>query len=132
MRRAGPGFRTIAVVGAAALLSSCSPPEIRMVVTRAEGRLEVALAQDWGIIMSDEQIPCVDEIGLYRSQARERAQAVWLIEAEADLQCVDLPVLTVGEVPRGWRQVVPLSAVRGRTYTLTAQGIGSGETQLTF
>ena len=92
----------------------------------------MALSQDWGLVFSDRQTPCVEEIGLYEPQTYEPADAVWLIKVEGDVQCLDLAAFTVGEVPKGWRQLVPLSAGRGRTYALRADGIGWGETNLTF
>lgn len=124
--------KRLMVIGLLALLSSCSPPPIDVSVDRVDGRLRFTLSQDWGFLFSDRQTPCLRELGLYKPGSYDRQEAVWLIEAKGDVQCLDLASVVVGEVPGGWRQVVGFSPVRGRTYTLRAQGIGWGETSVSL
>jgi len=124
--------KRIFVLGALVLLSSCSPPDIDISVEIAAGRVHLKLSQDWGVILSDEQTPCVREIGLHEPNNYERDRAAWLIEAKDDVQCLDLASVHVGDIPTGWQQVVPLSAVRGRTYVVRAEGIGWGEARIKF
>ena len=114
------------------LVSSCSPPDIDISVERVGGRILLRLSQDWGLIFSDNEVPCVREVGLYEPETDDRDEAVWLIEAKGDTQCLDLASVAVGEVPNGWQEVVPLSAVSGRTYTVRTYGIGWGETNVSF
>lgn len=92
----------------------------------------VRLSQDWGIIFSDRQVPCVREVGLHEPETYDRFKAVWLIESKGDVQCLDLASVTVGKVPPGWQEVVRLSASSGRVYTIRANGIGWGETNVRF
>ena len=68
------------------------------------------LSQDWGLIFSDNEVPCVREVGLHEPETDDRDEAVWLIEAKGDT----------------------LSAVSGRTYTVRTYGIGWGETNVRF
>jgi hypothetical protein len=127
-----PIAKCILIVGAVGCLSSCSPPEINISVESDAEHLDLKLSQDWGIIFSDRRAPCVREIGLHEPKTYERDSALWLIEAKGDVQCLDLASVRVGEVPKGWQQVVPLSAMRGQTYTARVQGIGWGETEIRF
>jgi hypothetical protein len=120
------------IVGATALLSSCSPPGIDITVEKVGERILVHLSQDWGLIFSDREVPCVREVGLYEPESYDREKAAWLIEAKGDVQCLDLASVAVGEVPKCWQEVTPLTAVSGRTYTIRASGIGWGETNLRF
>jgi hypothetical protein len=124
--------KCIFILGALGLLSSCSPPDIHISIENAAGRLHLKLSQDWGLIFSDKQTPCVREVGLHEPESYERDRAAWLIEAQGDVQCLDLASVRVGDTPAGWRQVVPLSAVRGRAYTIRARGIGWGEARIRF
>lgn len=124
--------RRLCLAAALALLSSCSPPPIEISVEKVDGRLHLTLLQDWGFVFPDRKAPCVREIGLHEPETYDRDHAAWLIEAEGDVQCLGLASLVLGEAPKGWRQVAPLSAVRGRTYTVRAQGIGWGETRIRF
>ena len=90
------------------------------------------LSQDWGLIFSDRKVPCVREVRLHEPESYDRENAVWLIEAKGDVQCLDLASVIVGEVPRGWQEGVRLTAVRGRTYTIEAHGIGWGQAVVRF
>jgi hypothetical protein len=118
--------------GAIALLSSCQPPDIKISAEKVGGRTLLHLTQDWGFIISDRKAPCVREVGLYEPETYDRDKAAWLIEAGGDVQCLHLGSLVVGEVPKGWNEVARLSAVTGRTYTVSAQGIGSGEINIRY
>ncbi|HET6943552.1 MAG TPA: hypothetical protein VFH89_15480 [Sphingomicrobium sp.] len=120
------------IVGAMALLSSCSPPVIDIAVEKVDGRMLLRLSQDWGLIFSNREIPCVREVGLHEPETYDREKAAWLIEAKGDVQCLDLASVVVGEVPKGWQEVVRLTAVSGRTYAIRAHGIGWGETNVRF
>lgn len=122
----------ILVLGALGLLSSCSPPDIEIFVENVAGRLHLKLSQDWGSILSDRQTPCVREVGLHEPKTYERVRAVWLIEAKGDVQCLNLASVRVGDIPAGWQQVVPLSAVRGRIYAVRVTSIGWGEASIKF
>jgi hypothetical protein len=124
--------KRLPILGALVLLSSCSPPDIDISASKVGGRLLLTLSQDWGLIFSDEQTPCVREVGLFEPKTDDRDHAAWLIEAKGEVQCRDLASVVVGEVPDGWQQVAPLSAVQGRTYTVTAFGIGNGNTDIRF
>lgn len=124
--------KLLAIIGAMTLLSSCSPPDIAIAVERGGGRMLLRLSQDWGIIFSDRQVPCVRRIGLHEPGTYDGAKSAWLIETKGDVQCLDLASVTVGKVPTGWQEVVRLSAKKGRVYTIRAQGIGWGETNVTF
>jgi hypothetical protein len=118
--------------GALVLLSSCSPPEINISAENVGGRTILHLSQDWGFVISDRKAPCVREVGLYHPGTYDRDRAVWLIDAEGDVQCLHLASLVVGEVPSGWQETVRLSAVSGRDYTVRAQGIGWGEVNIRY
>jgi hypothetical protein len=116
-----------------ALLSSCSPPNIDITVETIGGRMLLRLSQDWGVIFSKRVVPCVREIGLHEPDTLyDLEKAVWLIEVKGDVQCLDLAAVRVGRVPKGWQEVVPLTAVSGRTYTIKASGIGWGEASVRF
>lgn len=112
------------------LLSSCSPPDIEISVENTTRGVQLNLSQDWGLIFSDNQIPCIREIGLFEPTAYERNRAIWLIEAEGDVQCLNLASVRVGDIPTGWRQVIPLSLINGKTYIVRANGIGMGEARI--
>ena len=120
------------VLVALGLLSSCSPPDIDISVENTDQGIQLKLSQDWGLIFSDNQAPCVREIGLYEPTTYERNRAAWLIETKGDVQCLDLTSVRVGDIPAGWQQVVPLSSIRGRTYAVRVNGIGMGEASITF
>lgn len=120
------------VLVALGLLSSCSPPDIDISVENTDQGIQLKLSQDWGLIFSDNQVPCVREIGLYEPTTYERNRAAWLIETKGDVQCLDLTSVRVGDIPAGWQQVVPLSSIRGRTYAVRVNGIGMGEASITF
>ena len=120
------------VLVALGLLSSCSPPDIDVSVENTNQGIQLKLSQDWGLIFSDNQAPCVREIGLYEPTTYERNRAAWLIETKGDVQCLDLTSVRVGDIPAGWQQVVPLSSIRGRTYAVRVNGIGMGEASIKF
>lgn len=120
------------VLVALGLLSSCSPPDIDISVESTARGVQLKLSQDWGLIFSDNQIPCVREIGLYEPTTYERNRAAWFIEAKGDVQCLKLASVRVGGIPTGWQQVVPLSSIRGRTYAVRVNGIGIGEASIKF
>lgn len=124
--------KLLSMIGALALLSSCSPPEIDVAVQKSGGRLLLRLSQDWGVIFSDKRMPCVREIGLYERDSYDRSKAAWLIETKGEVQCLDLASVMIGEVPPDWQEVVRLSANRRTVYTIRAHGIGSGETNVRF
>ena len=125
-------LRPLLLVGAAALLSSCSPPPIDILVERAGGRLLLRLSQDWGLIFSSKRVPCVSEISIHTPDVYDRSKAAWVIEPNKTVQCLDLASVTVGTVPDGWTEVVPLTARSGQTYTVEAYGIGSGRIDVRF
>lgn len=122
--------KLLSMIGVMALLSSCSPPDIDIAVEQVGGRMLLRLSQDWGIVFSDRQVPCVREVGLHEPETYDPSKAVWLIEAKGEVQCLDLASVTVGTVPTGWQEVVRLSASSGRVYTIRAHGIGWGETNV--
>ena len=61
-----------------------------------------------------------------------RNAAAWLIEAQGDVQCLDLAAFAIGDTPKGFVQTVPFKAVGGETYTLRVGGIGWGEANVTL
>ncbi|OAH40694.1 hypothetical protein AX777_22835 [Sphingobium yanoikuyae] len=124
--------KLLSVIGAMALLSSCSPPPIDIAVEKMDGRMILRLSQNWGIIFSDRRVPCVREVGLYEPENHDRSKAAWLIEVKSDIQCLNLASVTVGKLPTGWQEVVRLSASGGRVYTIRAHGIGWGKTNAKF
>ncbi|PZU63169.1 hypothetical protein [Sphingobium sp.] len=124
--------KLLSIIGAMTLLSSCSPPPIDIAVERIDGRMLLRLSQDWGMIFSDKQVPCVREVGLYEPEHYDRSKAAWLIEVRGDVQCLDLASVTVGKLPKGWQEVVRLSTSGGLVYTIRAHGIGWGETNARF
>ncbi|WP_205479811.1 hypothetical protein [Sphingomonas arenae] len=126
------GFRALFLLSAAALLSSCSPPPIDIVVEKVGERLLLRLSQDWGVIFSSKQVPCVGEISIHTPEVYDRSKAAWAIEPDKTIQCLDLASVTVGVVPDRWKEVVPLTVESGRTYTVEAYGIGSGRTDVRF
>lgn len=73
------------ILGALALLSSCSPPNIDISVEKVGGRLRLTLSQEWGFVFRDEQIPCIREVGLHEPETYDRDHAGWLIEAKGDV-----------------------------------------------
>lgn len=120
------------IVLAAALVASCSPPKIDVTAQRVGDRIRVTLSQDWGLIFSRNRTPCVREAGLYVSGTYGRNAAAWLIEAQGDVQCLDLAAFAIGDTPKGFVQTVPFKAVGGETYTLRVGGIGWGEANVTL
>lgn len=122
----------ILMIGAMGVLSSCTPPNIDIFVEKDAGQLHLTLSQDWGLVFSDKQTPCVREIALHDPKNLERNSAAWLIQTKGDVQCLDLARVRVGDVPKGWQQLIPISAVRGRTYSVKVQGIGWGEADISF
>ena len=120
------------LVGAVALLSSCSPPGIDIAFERVGGRLLLRLSQNWGLILSDRRVPCVYRVSIHKPEVHEKDKAAWVIEAEGDVQCIKLESVTVGEVPKGWREVVPLTVAKGQTYTVEGWGIGEGRRNVRF
>lgn len=125
-------IKLLSITGAMTLLSSCSPPPIDIAVERIDGRILLRFSQDWGMIFIDRQVPCVREVWLHEPENYDRSKAAWLIKAKGDVQCLDLSSVTVGRLPTGWQEVVRLSAKDGRAYTISAHGIGWGETNTRF
>lgn len=124
--------KLLSMTGAMALLSSCSPPVIDITVERIDDRVVIGLSQDWGMIFSDKETPCVREVGLHEPETYDRSKSVWLIEAKGDVQCLDLASVTVGKVPEGWQEMVRLSIKSGRAYIVRVDGIGWGESNVRF
>ena len=120
------------IVPLAALVGSCEPPDIDVAVQRFGTQVRVSLSQDWGFIFSRKRTPCVREAGLYVPGTYGRNAAAWLIEAQGDVQCLDLASFTIGATPKGFAQTVPLGTVSGETYTLRVGGIGWGEANVTL
>ena len=124
--------RLVLTVAAFAPLSSCSPPPIDIAAERDGDRLRLTLSQRRGFIFGGSRAPCVREIALHESETADRDHPRWQIVTTGGVQCLELQSVALGEVPGGWQETVPLSAVRGRTYTVAATGIGSGEILISF
>lgn len=100
-------LRNSVVIAATFMLASCTPPEIEIAVSRVGGHLIISLTQDWGLIFSRKETPCIGLITLYEGNfAADRS--AWRVEAK-DEQCVDLRGFTLGQVPSGFVSVVPLA-----------------------
>ena len=117
---------------ATAILSSCEPPKIQVVVGRVGGNLRANFFQDFGILFSRRRSPCVGEVGLYSPGTYTVPDALWLVEANGKENCIDLGSVIIGKVPRGFRQVVPFKAHTGGHYTLRVHGEGYGSADLTL
>ena len=105
---------------------------IDIAVKQSGGRTVLGFSQDWGVIFRKREVPCLRHVGLYETGEDRKARYVWSIEVDGDVQCVDLPTIEIGVVPKGWREVDPLKAVAGKTYFAEVFGIGWGETRVTF
>ena len=106
-----------------------------MSVERSGDRAYLRFSQDWGLVFSRREIPCIKRISLQEADtynADPLADAVWSIEAAGDVQCLDIGAVEIGAVPKGWEELVPLSAVEGQTYVALVDGIGWGETQIVW
>jgi len=121
--------RSYLTSAAAFALASCSPPEIKIALIQMNGHQVVSLTQDWGIIFSDKRVPCVDRIDLHPNDSSR--SSVWRVEARTD-QCVKLGSFVLGQVPSGFREVIPLPTSSHGTFTIEVLGIGVGWTQLTL
>lgn len=117
-------------LAAALLLTSCSPPRIDLEPARANGRVVVTMSQDWGLIFSDRQAPCIGQAELF--DVAGSPEPVWKIEAAGGVQCVDLGSLTIGVAPAGFDEVVPLPAQAKGVHALVVSGIGWGQAGLTL
>jgi hypothetical protein len=124
--------KTVLMFGATCLLAGCSPPEIMIKVQRMGGVTRLGFTQDWGTFSDDPTVPCIYRISLQKPGTFDVANAVWSIEAEGDVQCLDIAGVKIGQVPKGWREQVPLTAVTGQAYTIEVYGIGSGQASITW
>jgi hypothetical protein len=115
-----------------AVLPLASPPEIDLVIERVGDRFSVTMSQNWGIIFSNKEEPCIGMAGVYPRGSYNPDDAVWLIRTSEDIQCLDISSFVVGEVPAGFKETVPLKADISRPYVIRVHGIGSGETELKF
>ncbi len=124
MRRA---FQTSVVVTSTFVLTSCTPPAIKVTANRVNGRQIITLTQDWGVIFHDKKAPCVDRVDL--SESGPKGKPIWRFEAKAS-ECIDLASFTVGVVPSGFVERIALApATRGR-FDLLIIGLGIGEAQI--
>lgn len=117
------------VFAAGILLASCTPPEIEIAVSRMDGRQLVSLTQDWGLIFGRDKTPCVGMIELRTDTGMD--SSAWRLELK-DGQCVDLDGFTIGQVPAGFVETVPLAAGSRGTFRLIVMGIGVGETRISL
>jgi hypothetical protein len=124
--------KTVVVIGATCLLAGCSPPEIMIKVQRMGGLTRLGFTQDWAYFSDDPTVPCIDRISLQKPGTFDVANAVWSIEAETEESCRDIAGVKIGQVPKGWREQVPLQAVAGQTYSIVVDGIGSGQASITW
>ena len=92
----------------------------------------LGFSQVRGVIFRNREVPCIRHVGLYEQGDDRRPGYVWSIRLDIDRQCVDLAAVEVGVVPQGWREVDPLKVVPGKTYFAEVDGIGWGETSVTF
>jgi hypothetical protein len=122
-------FQTGVVVASAFALASCTPPEIKIAAQRVNGRQVITLTQDWGLIFSRKKPPCLDRVDL--SKSGPKGKPIWRVEAKTD-QCVDLSSFTVGELPAGFVERIPLRAVSRGRFDVLVIGIGIGEAQITL
>lgn len=114
--------RSLVLLGAA-LLSSCTPPEITVSVSGSGPHPTVTLSQDWGIIFRDRKVPCVHDVSLLPN-GDWRARPLWRMEPVRTVQCIDLESFTIGVAPAGFRDTVPLSALPHGRYQIVVFGIG--------
>src|SRR5690348_12438493 len=108
-----PGSRSIAPRLAAllgtALLSGCTAPPIDIAMVRVNGQLVARLSQDWGIVYSNREAPCVKVAVLFR-QGTSLDEPVWKVEAAGGPECPRLDSLVIGTAPKGFQEVVRLPA----------------------
>lgn len=123
-------LKKLATVGAMALLSSCSPPDIDIAVEQVGTRMLLRFSQDRGFF--NKRPPCLQQLAVHEPGTYSRAKAAWLIEAKGEVQCLDLAEVTVGAVPKGWQEVLPFAVSKGHTYTISVDGIGSGDINVRF
>ena len=124
--------KLLACIGLLGALSGCPPPPIDVSVERSDDRAFLSFSQDWGLVFSRRQIPCIKRIRLTKSDTYDLADAVWSIEAVGDVQCLDIAAVEIGTVPKGWEELMPLNAVPGQTYLVRADGIGWGDVQIVW
>jgi hypothetical protein len=108
---------------AATMLSSCGAPRIDISVSGGP-RPTIMLSQNWGFLFGGRKPACVWEVAIY-AYAQDRP--AWRIESTGERSCLELGSLTIGTVPAGFRQTVPLSGPPHGHYTIVVHGTGSGE-----
>jgi hypothetical protein len=122
--------RRLAILFAVVPLAACSPPSIDITI-RTEGDHRIAeMSQDWGIF-SGKKLPCIGEASLYRGSA-DTGIVVWKIRTVGEVQCLDMKSLVIGQVPKGFEQVIPLPAAPRGQHILQVRGIGGGDAALTL
>ena len=110
-------------------LSGCSPPPIDVVMNRINGKLVATLSQNWGIIFPNRKNPCVSDVIISRTEFTSD-QPVWKIKIKGDVQCLKIASFTVGHTPKGFDQLVKLSADLRGDYVLTVNGTGWGKSTI--
>lgn len=113
-----------------AFLPSCSAPGIDIAVEQVGGRTLLRFSQHRGFFI--RRPPCLQQLAVHEPGTYSRAKAAWLIQVKGEVQCLDLEEITVGEVPKGWQEVLPLTVASGHTYTISVEGIGGGDTNVRF
>lgn len=112
-------------LGALGALANCSPPTIDILVEREGGRTTLLFSQDWGLLRGNET-PCIDRILFLRNGTFDYDNPVWAIVPQSEVQCLDIAAVTLGKVPKGWKETAPLTVKTGESYTVQVLGIGSG------
>ena len=130
------GFRICAVTASAFALASCTPPEIEIDAELVDGRHVITLTQDWGLVFSDKQTPCINRVNVYAErlnwyEGSFRPQPIWRFEVPPMDDCLRLGSFTLGEVPTGFVEGAPFPPIRpGRLYVVV-WGIGMmGEAEI--
>lgn len=85
----------------------------------------LVFSQDWGLF-SRPEAPCIDRIVVLHDGTFDYDNPVWAIVPESKVQCLDIASVTLGQVPKGWKETAPLTGKLGEIYTVEVLGIGSG------
>ena len=122
-------IRTASVLMICLLVTGCSPPEIDIAFVRSNGRPTIRFSQEWGIVFSHRQVPCIDTVEVYEQKVD--GSLVWRIEA-LGVQCLDLELLLIGHAPLGFTETFALTRPPRGRHSVIVEGIGSGVATLTF
>ena len=72
----------------------------------------LVFSQDWGLF-SRPEAPCIDRIVVLHDGTFDYDNPVWEIVPEREVQCLDIAAVALGKVPKGWKEIAPLTVKPG-------------------